>query len=270
VVWLWIYLLGILLPVILPYSQTTTRTGARLLGTLLVIAGFHLIVSLICSIKGGLIGRLKYGKDYKETKSNCEWKGSKCYRMIVRSEYYYLYLLGFVLLALVFERNVSGAFLFSCLTLYFVIAGVIGLGGNGRTVLDVWGTSSPMLRVLIVVVNCLLLIANVQIFATSQFGSIAKHVGGGKPETAYIRFSPQQHELAQSLNIPVATNLTLGKGFVGPIAVLLRSDKELIFYNYAQTNSTHCLTNEVIPMQSRTLTATQVRTDLIDALIFTK
>jgi nitrogenase subunit NifH len=58
------------------------------------------------------------------------------------------------------------------------------------------------------------------------------------------------------LNIPVVTNLALSDGFVGPIAILLRSDKEILFLNLADLNSSLYVTNDVVTSMRTNLVAT--------------
>jgi hypothetical protein len=130
-------------------------------------------------------------------------------------------------------------------------------------------------------------------------------MGGGKPETAFVRFASQHLELATSLNIPPATNIGVSNGFVGPIEILFRTDKQVTFLNQAEADLPGFFTNDVVvnittnfiatvttnqakqlttnttvqviknvtrgtAKNSAKLTAKQIRADLIDAIIFTK
>lgn len=61
-------------------------------------------------------------------------------------------------------------------------------------------------------------------FGKTQFGKISKVAGGGRPELAYLIPSESAIELfEQNFNIPVHS------GMAGPVAILVKTEKELIF-----------------------------------------
>ena len=129
-------------------------------------------------------------------------------------------------------------------------------------------------------------------------------MGGGKAEMAYIRLSPQYSDLASLLEIPIVAKTNSPSGFVGPIQILMRSDKQLVFLTSADTNSSEFFanlvssgtttnmvvvgttnqepqvkTNSPIVVANTPKLATkpiiktaakQVRADLVDAIIFIK
>jgi hypothetical protein len=243
VVCVWFYLTSKLTSVFLPGDHPITKEYLTFLNVLFMAAGVHLIVILIFTVRAGLLAKLWSGKKWKETQGIREWKASKVYRAVVRSEYWALYVLMYLLSQLYFNPELNGSFLLSSLFLYTAIGYSVG-----HNVFNVWATSGPMMRVLIVVVNCLVLASNIQSFAAFQFGKIPKSVGGGKPETAYIRFSSQSHELAESLNISSASNYIPEIGFVGPVGILLRSEKEMIFVKQSDLDSSGYLTNVITTM----------------------
>jgi hypothetical protein len=100
-------------------------------------------------------------------------------------------------------------------------------------------------KVLYVFIISLALLGNIQYFGKYQFQYIPKQVGGGKPEAAYLKFSPERKELAESLNLTPAADANISSGFYGPVAILLRSENEIIFLDYQETNQTRYVTNYV-------------------------
>jgi hypothetical protein len=240
VVSLWFYLTIKLTSVFLPDSLGMTNNGQRLLYLWLALVTVHVFAVIICLIKAGVKGEIVHGKDAKTTAATRSWKASRLYRTIVRREYVGLYTLAFLLLRVVFNPDVNGAFLFSTMFLYSSIA--FSVGDN---VFQIWRTTSLVMRTLIIIVNVLILISNIQSFAVFQFGKIARSVGGGKPETAYITFAPQHADIAALLDVPTVKTLTLTNQLNGPIAILLRTEREIIFVNASELNALEYITNQV-------------------------
>jgi hypothetical protein len=245
VVSLWSYLSSKALSVFLPKSQAAFSKHFIFIEVLAGIAAFHLLLCMTFAafvfIRNGHLKEFLFGQKERTAGSKYNWRQSKFYKIAINSEYISFYLLAFLLLELIFNSEVDGAFLFSTMTLYLAASGSIVVN-----LPNTWKTSGAMMRTLIFVASCLLLVSNIQLFSTSQFGKIPKSVGGGKPETAYFKFSPQHLDVAASMNIPTATNIGLSSEFMGPVGLLLRSEKEIIFINFGETNSPEYLTNEVL------------------------
>lgn len=197
-------------------------------------------------------------------------------------------------------HELSKTFLLVTAFLYPMLA--YGIGGNAH---DLWHKGGTIYKILIFTFCALIVIGNIQLFGAAQFGNISRQMGGGKPETAFVRFASQHLELATSLNIPPATNIGVSNGFVGPIEILFRTDKQVTFLNQAEADLPGFFTNDVVvnittnfiaivttnqakqlttnttvqviknvtrgtAKNSAKLTAKQIRADLIDAIIFTK
>lgn len=90
----------------------------------------------------------------------------------------------------------------------------------------------------------LLLLGNIQYFGKYQFQYIPKQVGGGRPEMAYLKFSSLHKELPDSLGLQPAVGLINAKDVYGPVAILLRSENEIIFLNSERSDYTD-VTNAV-------------------------
>jgi hypothetical protein len=205
-----------------------------------IIFALHVILIIIYVGKTGYLRTLWDGKDTLNEKTKA-WRSSKIFKFIANQHVIGVYTLCLGLIFLVFNPKINGWFLFSTMFLYSTAT--YGISSN---FFETWKKSSLMTRALVVVLITLILISNIQSFAVSQFGEIPKSAGGGKPETVYIKLSLQNSDVAASMNIPAATNVELLKGFVGPIGVLLRSDKEILFINYADTNSSEYVTNDIV------------------------
>jgi hypothetical protein len=78
-------------------------------------------------------------------------------------------------------------------------------------------------------------------FSNLQFGKIPRGLGGGKPETAYIKLADDAY--ANMLQLPFANRWPNSNIFVGPIDILFRSDKEIIFINHSAKGLTEYFTN---------------------------
>jgi hypothetical protein len=120
----------------------------------------------------------------------------------------------------------------------------------GVNVRALFFTASRPLKVVVATFFGLMFVTHLQMFGASQFGKIPRQVGGGKPETAYLKFGTNQMELVSSLNLPIITNLPILKGFVGPISILLKSDKEIVFINEAELSLPEFFTNETMSVST--------------------
>jgi hypothetical protein len=112
----------------------------------------------------------------------------------------------------------------------------------------------------------LVVLSSVQLFGSVQFGKIPKDVGGGKPDTAYIKFSPLHGDLANSFKLASSVGNANADGFVGPLEILLRTDREIIFFNNAEASAADYLTNEMIintPTNYTSSTATNLIPEVI-------
>jgi hypothetical protein len=102
-----------------------------------------------------------------------------------------------------------------------------------------------------------------------------------KPEsfgksTPEHRFAPQYLDLASLLDIPVVAKADSPSGFAGPIQILMRSDKQLVFLTQANTNLPEPLTNLVSLSATTNVVAIgmtnqepQIKTNLPNAIINT-
>jgi len=124
----------------------------------------------------------------------------------------------------------------------------------------------------------------VQEFGNSVLGDIPRSVGGGRPENALVKLGANHTNLIAELNLPT-TNI-FSNTLVGPITILFRSDKEIIFLENMPKNITNVFTNITTNVLSNgttncltTLTtnivanrarpnAKQIRTELVDSVIF--
>ncbi|MBI3850104.1 MAG: hypothetical protein HY298_07425 [Verrucomicrobia bacterium] len=222
------------------------------------------------------------------------WRNSKFTTMLRPSDFSIAVFCLVTVSALLYDKGLYNAFVFWTMLLYWVVFYM--LSGNLR---DAWANSTFMVRILLVSLILLVLISNVQLFGTSVFGLIPRQVGGGKPETAFIRLSPEHSDIATPLNLVNTNNVAVSNNLFGPVSILLRSEKEIIFVNYAELNRTESVTNvvtnilvnvitnvttnEVATYETNSIhtlktnvvknptkaTAKQLRADLVDAIIFT-
>jgi hypothetical protein len=155
-----------------------------------------------------------------------------------------------------------------------------------------WNTFSIPLKVLTVVCVGFVLIRHAQQFGAIQFGRIPEAVGGGEPLQALFVFGPEQRNLAALLGIPqftstnvinaqtVQTNATPTtnaavkatttnfvaqpsvmssivpmQGFYGPVSILMKSEREIVFFIPNAVSKTNLLPN-----------AKMVRTDQLQAI----
>jgi ribosomal protein S17E len=258
VVSLWFFLSSRITNVFLPGSYNLTNKGQKAEVAFFALMVLHIILFFICAVKAGYWNFFMYGNNWKETEAARNWKTSMFFRLIVRSEYFGLYTLALLLITLIFNPQIDGGFLF--FTIFLYATATIGVSSN---FIETWKTSDLIIRALIIVFICITLVSNIQLFAVNQFGKIPKSVGGGKAETAYIKLSPQNSDVAASLNIPTATSAGLPNGFVGPIGVLLRSDKEILFVNYADVYSPDYVTNDLIVSIVTNIISSQITNQIV-------
>jgi len=103
--------------------------------------------------------------------------------------------------------------------------------------------SALPLKLIVGTYLLLLIVVNVQIFGAFQFERISKAIGGGKPEVAYIQLAPDHYHLIQTLDLPTTNSVPSTNFLVGPISIVLRSEKELVFVNTADLNAPDTITN---------------------------
>lgn len=242
VVIIWYYLASRITVVFLPNLAGFTGRGLYLFSFWGAIAAVHLMVALICGVKGGALwGRFMEGNNWKGSVAQNEFRNSRFYRCVVRHEYFGLYTFSYLMLSLIFNPNISGKFLASSVFLYFSV-----IFSVGYHVSHTWKESSLAMRALIVAVNSLILVSNIQTFAINQFGEIPKSVGGGKPEISYFKFRSDHLDIAKELNIPSASDSGLSTNIFGPVGILLRSEQEVVFINYKDTYAPEYLTNSIV------------------------
>ena len=240
IVSIWSYLSGKIIGIFLPGTAYRSPVELRLMAIASVIAAVHLLLAIISGIKSGAFNGFWRGKT-TETDAQVRWRNTRFHRIVARGEYIGIYMLAFTLISVLSNPNINNGFIVSTMLLYST-----AIGSTAGNDLQTWNKSGPLIRTLLVVVNILFLISNIQSFATNQFSKIPKSVGGGKPETAYLKFGSNHLDVPTSLNIPFATNIGVSSGFVGPIGILLRSDKEILFVNYSEANAADTLTNSVV------------------------
>jgi hypothetical protein len=207
-----------------------------------------------------------------------KWEGSVWFKIIRSVDVVSVFLIGYIVIFLFLNHEVSKKFLLFSLVLY--LAAIFAVGKDVR---QVWKNADLLLKVLILGFLSLILISHIQIFGSSQFGKIPKQVGGGMPEKAFITISEKHQDLASFLNITdpiaLATN-----GVMGPIQIIFRSDKELIFVAYKDPAVVESQTNIITVAKTNVTTITvrskpqtdsqgiakQIRSDLVDGIIFIK
>ncbi len=116
----------------------------------------------------------------------------------------------------------------------------------------------PAVRTVVVIGIVMVVVLHAQFFGSTQFGRLSRSWGGGKPERAYVKFSKSYPELGDSLNLSLVENIPSLKGIFGPVSMLLRSDKELVFVNEAELNLPQIGTNFVFVGLSTNTTSTLV------------
>ena len=118
--------------------------------------------------------------------------------------------------------ELSKPFLIYSLFLYPMLASSFEMGGQ-----NLWSEGGRSVKMLIVTFCALVIVGNIQLFGAAQFGKVSRQMGGGKPETAYVKFAPQNSDLPTLLDIPIVAKTNSPSGFAGPIHILMRSDKQL-------------------------------------------
>jgi hypothetical protein len=119
-------------------------------------------------------------------------------------------------------------------------------------------------KVLYIFIISLAFLGNIIYFGKYQFQHIPKQVGGGRPETAFLEFSTEHKELAESINIPPSGTNNAGQLY-GPVAILLRSDSEIIFINI---NNSNRIVDSTSSISGTNAIAKEVQNNLVDAIIF--
>jgi hypothetical protein len=227
--------------VFLPDNQPFSGKVLMYLGLYVCIMLFHLLMIVIffiyIGLKGGHFMAILFGKPARPF----NWKESLFYKLAIHREYLYLYILTFELFILFTNTKINREFLHSTMFLSLWVLITVGYQNKFQTL-----TSRMMMHVLIVFSTCLLLVLNIQSFAVKQFKEIPKTVGGGKPETAYIKFTSNNSDIPASLDIAMVTNAFAGNGFYGPIGILLRTESEIVFINYSDIHTPAYITNSEV------------------------
>jgi hypothetical protein len=149
--------------------------------------------------------------------------------------------------------GIDKLFLIYSICLYPFLSFVVG--GNIRNLTQ---PRHPARNALYLFVVALLVISHVTVFGERQFGFVSRSVGGAKPEVAYVKPAAQHRDLTTTLNL-TSTNNAGSNGFFGPIAILLRSEKEIIFSDQVDSSPSFA------PVGHR---AKQVRAELIESIEF--
>ena len=99
--------------------------------------------------------------------------------------------------------ELSKPYLIFSLFLYPVLSYGFEMGGRNH-----WNEGGNFIKILIVTFCALVIVGNIQLFGAAQFGKVSRQMGGGKSETAYVRFAPQYLDLPTLLNIPIVAKKT--------------------------------------------------------------
>jgi hypothetical protein len=302
VVGIWYFLYLWLMQVFFPHGEWVSRNGLYCEMLIVVIALLHLVARVCCVVKAGYLGEFMRGSNYRVTEKHIKWRKSRLLTLLNNGKAMSFYLLCILVAMIAFTKAIDRTFVFFTMSLYFFANSNFGVRAS---TFEIWSAANPILRILLSTAICIICVINVQSFGVRVFGKIPKTVGGGQPENAYLKFSPEYLDVAKSLNIPVAATIGISTNFFGPVGVLLRSDKEVLFLNYEDQKSNYYTTNwtlasittnlmpgvptnipdpspniatlhtnfmstiitNAVTNTSR-LTAKQVRADLIDSIIF--
>ena len=252
----WYYLILRVIGVFLPGSLILTTRGQYALDVIGCVLILHTIIAIVYIRKAGYFRALWRGQVALDDTARA-WKRPTIFKYVLNQHIWGIYTLCFGLSFLIFNPKINGWFLLSSMFLYLSV--MFAVGSN---VFEAWKPSSLMTRVLVVVLIGLIFISNIQSFAVLQFGEIPKSAGGGKPELAYLKFSPQHSDVALSLGLPLSTSSAFptNVSVFGPVGILFRSDNQILLLNSAETNF----------LNSTNLMAKEVRADLVDSLIYCK
>ena len=146
--------------------------------------------------------------------------------------------------------ELSKPYLIFSLFLYPVLSYGFEMGGRNH-----WNEGGGFIKILIVTFCALVIVGNIQLFGAAQFGKISRQMGGGKAETAHVRFAPQYSDMPTLLDIPIVAKTDSPSGFAGPIQILVRSDKQLVFLTPSNTNSPEPFTNLVLSSATTNMVA---------------
>jgi hypothetical protein len=151
------------------------------------------------------------------------------------------FLVGYILIFIVSNKDVNIGFVAFTVFIYVLLT-----HNSGKDIRKVWTTASFKLRLILLTLSLLVLLTNIEGFGSKQFGMIPRRVGGGKPEIAYVKFDKQYSDVPISLGIPSCTNSIISDQFCGPVQLLLRTDKELVFLISSEANTPTAFTNNII------------------------
>ena len=156
------------------------------------------------------------------------------------------------LLSLMLSPEVNKFYFASTLVLYSSLCYVFGPHTFKR-----WKGFTVYLKIPIALFICLFLVIHIQGFGTKQFGSITRQLGGGEPQQAYLQIDSKCPDLTTFFKLKQPNVMPGTTNCIGPVYILLKGDKEIIFADPANVTST----NKV---------ARQIRSDLVDAILYAK
>jgi hypothetical protein len=228
---LWTLGMGQVSPLFFAYSSNDNKKPQLAANILICIGIVHFIASLI----------LRKCASLKERRIS---------KFISHGDWFPVYLMALVVIGLIYNPAVNGGFVFSCCFLY--VTAMYNFAKHpfvSQRIIE-----NPSIKLLIGTFVILLLINNIGLFGARQFGLIPKSMGGGKPEMAMIRLAEGDAGLVAFLVNSTNTN---GNRIIGPVALLLRTDKEVIFIDGKDVTKTNYVS------------AKQIRADLIQAINYT-
>src|SRR5207249_4720741 len=141
--------------------------GDWIMTTILIVAGSYIVAYIFLAIRH---------------------PDSKITKVLRPSDPLILSITCLVVLSYLLGAGIDKRFLFSTTIFYWFLFYVVG--PNTRLG-DAWARSNLLVRILIGSMITLMIVSNVQHFGNSVFGMIPRRAGGGKPETAFIRFTFQ-------------------------------------------------------------------------------
>ncbi len=201
-----------------------------------------------------------------------------------------------LVISLLFFSSLDVGFLMVTLSLYPLLSNITPVGSD--TLREIWKSSGSLLKILVGTLVALIFVWHIQYFGRAAFGGIPREVGGGKPEVAFIRASPQHRELLSALGVGQTNMPGNSNALFGPVAILIRSEKEILFLNSADLDApayltnvvtnlafsvtTNMSTNRVTTYTTNTVTkmatnvvrnrirpsARQIRSDLVEGMVF--
>lgn len=139
----------------------------------------------------------------------------------------WLFIMGFTLLGFCSRPGVN--FLFVDGIIVFCFATVFA----ARMLQNYWQRAPIIIRTLCVILLAVCSLGIVETFGRRQFRFIPKTFGGGQPDLAWLKLSPN------ATNLAAVTGITISNGLFGPVAILMQSDKSLICLGTKSSDSPH-------------------------------